>query len=564
MKNTPSLKSANFESRPEIEQVERFFDNALAHRANGASDEKTVLDAVSNESSVTCPAAWQFLMDRMPEGQRAELMGAALDGIAEYEARNGEAPRADMVAAAISTAAAVFKPTFADGRSIFDSVTSSNHDQISLQPNRAIIGLYRTLSEAIPFAGYLPVDIGSNEARIIIAQTSAGSAFGEYAVGDSLEGVNLGRPYAVASRMATMTTNGGAGPFTVQFFTKSLPSGEPDTNSTAMKILRGRTNLYVNGVPCGGELRDSETTTPTSPINGSFSIGGTLFTFTGTVNPANGTVTVTPSAALPAGVNVYVEAFIDFDNQPGLIPLVNVAAQTYKLFAVENRILTSNAFSASTQLRNEAGLDPETLATVKFQDQHNQERHYKFLKQARVQGYANNLRTFNLSFPTRGQQLVYSDIIRDLAATLGAASQQMANDTKDCGISHIYTGARFGAILDGCPDYIWKPSGIQKRAGVYLLGVLFGMYKVYYSPLVVQESADGNTSELICIGTSDQPARNAFMLGDAVPATLLPLATNEDLKRKQAFYVRDITQMNPHQDSARRCAIVQITNLNPA
>jgi len=35
-----------------------------------------------------------------------------------------------------------------------------------LQPNRAAVSIIHTITSAIPFAHYLPADIGSNEARI--------------------------------------------------------------------------------------------------------------------------------------------------------------------------------------------------------------------------------------------------------------------------------------------------------------------------------------------------------------------------------------------------------------
>ncbi|WP_428383783.1 hypothetical protein [Nevskia ramosa] len=560
-----SLKAANYDEQDSILLVENFVDSALAHRASGAHKAADVLDSVTSERSVKMPVHLEMLLDKMPEDQRAELLGAVLDGCDEYEARHGEAPRADMIAAALQSAAAGLDPKDIKGRSLLDSATSTNHDQISLQPNRAIVGLYRTIAEAIPFAGYLPVDIGSNEARIIIAQTRAGSSFGGYLAGDSLEGDALGRDYSVSSRYATLTIDGGAGPFTTQFRTRVIPAtGEPDSASAALGVLRGRTNIYVSGIPAGGENRDASSTSTTSPLNGNVTLAGVVYTLTGTVNPATGAVSLSSSPALPAGTNAYVEAYVDFDNQPALIPLVSVEATTYKLFAAEARVATSNAFSSASQMRNEAGLDPETLATVKFADLHTQERHYKFLRQARIQGLAMNAGVFNANFPNRGTQLVYSDVIRDLAATLGLVDQKMAILSKDSGISHIYTGARMGAIFDGCPDYIWKPSGINKRPGIYFLGTLFGKYKVYYTPFGVVEAGNGNTSELLCIGTSDQPARNAFMLGDAVPATFLPLATLLDLKRQSAYYTRDITSMNPHVESALRCAVITINNLNPA
>jgi hypothetical protein len=575
LRHTPSkpvekpvkLKSVSLSQKHHAEtiKVSRFVNAALAALENGA-DVKSNFDSCMAEAGLERPKMFDELAGRMPDGTESEVLGAILDGCEEYAARHGSGPSPDVVEAAIQQGVSCFNPKSLDGRPLYDSATSSAHDQISLQPNRAVTAIIRTIAEAIPFAGYLPVDIGSNQSKVIIAQTLAGSNFGDYTIGATLEGVNCGGNYALAYRLATMTSSDRTS-YAVQFFTGNLTTGEPDTTTTPVKVLRGRTNVYVNGLLCGSEVPNSNSTVANSPITGSVTIDGVTYTFTGAVTIATGAVTVTFSSQLPAtmangnAIVVSAEAYIDYDSQPGLIPLVTVIATTYDLFATENRIYTANTFGSAQQMRNEAGLDPETLATVKFQDQHTMERHYKFLKFARINGAANNSRTFNMNFVARGNQLTRAMIIQDLAATIGAASQQMANDTMDHGITHIYTGQFFGSILQGCPDFIWRPAGVPARAGIYKLGTLFGMYEVYYSPKVVQEAADGSASELICVGVSTQPARNPFLMGDAVPPTLLPLATNPDLKRQAAYYVRDFTQPNPHQVSGRGCALIKLTNM---
>lgn len=556
------LKNAVYATQ-ETKKVARFIGAALDAQAGGA-DVKTAFDSVAAESGVEQPKNFSELVGKMPEGAESQVLGAIYDGVEAYTAAHGEGPRADMIEAALQQGLAAFNPVDINGRPLFDSATSNAHDQISLQPNRAVTAIIRTIAEALPFAGYLPVDIGSNQSKLIIAQTLAGSAFGDYAVGGSLEGIQSGGNYALGCRFATLSINGGGNPapLTVQFFTRNLVTGEPDPASTAMAILRGRTQIYVDGIPAATEPNKS--VGATSPLNGSVTIAGTTYTLAGTVTPTTGAASVGSTPALPAGTHVYAEAFIDFDTAPALIPLVSVIATTYDIYATENRIYTANAFGAASQMRNEAGIDPETLATVKFQDQHTSERHYKALRQARIQGSRNNTRTFNFSFATRGTQLTRASIMQDLAAELGAASQKMANDTQDHGITHCYTGAYFASILEGCPDNIFKPSGVPKRAGIYKIGTLFNRYEMYYAPKVVIEALDGTASELLCVGVSSQPARNPFLAGDAVPPTLLPLAMNPDLKRQAAFYVRDFMQMNPHEISARGCALITITNLQPA
>ena len=71
-----------------------------------------------------------------------------------------------------------------------DSATSMHHDPISLQPNRAVVAILSAAGEPIPFAHYLPADIGSNQAILAIMNHRAGNTFGAYEQDGLMDGVS--------------------------------------------------------------------------------------------------------------------------------------------------------------------------------------------------------------------------------------------------------------------------------------------------------------------------------------------------------------------------------------
>ena len=134
-----------------------------------------VLDSVKNEADtkIKLPKRLEQMLEVADENDHARVLDSVIMGVREFETSHGRQPTADVVDAAIQQGHAALIH-------VMDSVTSAHHDQISLQPNRAVVAILSAIAEAIPFAGYLPVDIGSNEGKLAILSHQAGSAFGDY------------------------------------------------------------------------------------------------------------------------------------------------------------------------------------------------------------------------------------------------------------------------------------------------------------------------------------------------------------------------------------------------
>lgn len=539
-------------------------------RKDGVKPGALILDSIKNEGGVKAPRFLDQLLGKVSGlstgdvNHEARVLDAVAAGVEHFRAEHGVDPTADVIEAALQQGVVAFdgidaRGNVANGQTL-DSATSGHHDQISLQPNRAVVAVLSAIAEAIPFASYLPVDIGSNQAKLAILSHLAGDSFGDYAANGIMDGVSAGGVYTSSSRMVKFDVTGAA-PYNRRFSKTNLAAdpGFCDPAGATMPVLRGRTVLFVNGIP---RFTDAQTgSAANSPFSGSVRIGSTDHVVTGYVTVATGDVQLTTIApAFPAGTEVTAQAFIDFEAAPSLIPNVTVRADVYDLFANPWRVKTGISIDASGQLKNELGLDGESEALMAIRTQMAMERHYLALRMARSLAN-NNKDTWNFDWAGQKAEKNRGQIWLDFQSVLGNVDQKMANLTMDHGITHLYASSWVVSQWEGCGREIFEPSGIAKRPGIYRAGRLFGKYEVYYAPKGGPNDNAGLTqSEIVAVGRSNQVARCPIVLGDAIAPTFLPLGRMSDLMDQAAMYARDFTAVNPHEASALGCALLTITN----
>ncbi|MGZ8220056.1 MAG: hypothetical protein ACXWT0_00260 [Methylobacter sp.] len=511
-----------------------------------------------SSSSIKVPETLQALLEELPADKSGTIMKAVLDGVNNYESEHGIAAPADLIEQAFHMAYATTDN--AKSKYSLDSASNAHGDQLSLQPNRAQVAILTAFAEAIPFAHYLPADIGSNEAKLAILSHQAGVAYGMYAAGGSMDGVSAGDPFITAKRIDKVTVAAAAIP------TGQLSSVQATRDTcaavagsvVAVNLLRGRSQVYIGGKVVAREVTSNQSGTGNSTIAGSVTIASTTYTLSGTINTDTGAHALASSPMLPNGTDIFIEGFIDYERQPGITPNMMTVADTFSLFATPWRVITQSTPDALSQMANELKIDPYSESVMAIQRQFAIERHYEVLHKALRLG-ANNTGAFDMAWATQGTQKTRAQVIQDMQTVLGAVSQKMAEDTLGYGVSHLYVGKYMMSQLQSLPRDIWQSSGLQNRPGIFRIGRLFGLYDVYYSPKIIADS--NSASQILAIGRADDVARNPFVLGDALAPTVTPLAVGTDLKRGAGFYARNFTEVNPHSPSASGCALISVTNI---
>lgn len=539
------------------EEVAQFVDALQSAATPGGTFDSAAADefisTAVNQSAVAVPTALQAVFDEAGPSDTSRITRAILDGAAAYEAQHGVEAPADVLQQAIHLAYAT--TTAARNRFALDSATSLQSDPVSLQPNRAIVAILSAMGDAIPFALYLPADIGSNEAVLAIMSHNAGSSFGSYTQGGLMDGHLSGDPYITSSRVHTSNPNGSgvvSGALTAVQQTVDTCKADAAT----LKLLRGRTLVYVDGRVAGKEV--DSTGTGNSPISGSIKIGGNSYQIGGYINPDSGVYELTTAPALPTTVPVVVEGFIDYERSPEVTPSIITQINTFKLHAKPWRVITQQSIDSRTQMSNELGLDPYSESVIAIQAQFANERHYDVLAKARRLA-ANNNAVFDFKWATQGQFKSRDKIWADFASVLGAVSQQMAIDTMNHGVTHLYVGKHIAAQFMSLPREIFEPSGVAERPSIFRIGRLFGRFEVYYTPKGLSDGP--SAAQILCIGRATDVTRNPFVLGDAVPPTVIPLAVNADMRQGAGFYARNFTAVNPHGPSSLGAAMIDVTNM---
>ncbi len=526
-------------------------DNSQTNGTFDSAAAKTFINGALSQNDVKVPETLQAVLDSASDKEADGILRAVLDGANAYQAAHGQEIPADVLEQAFHSA---YSTTPEAQKAALDSVGNSLQSAQSYQSNRAIVAILTTTTEAIPFVHYLPADIKSNQAKLAILEHVTGSAAGSYAEGGLLDGAHSGDRF-ISSARDHVLKHGVAGALSGKITAIQKTPDTCDPAGTVAKLVRGATIIYVNGLKAAQEVSSKSVN---SPIAGSVVIADVTHAISGSVNTDTGEITLAVTPALPTTVEVLAEAFIDYERQEDLTPTIITGVETFDLFANSWRALTHQSIDSRTQMSNELGLDSYSEGVIAIQAQFANERHYDVLRKARRVAVCNR-ETFNFNWTGAGNFKVRSDIWRDFSSVLGAVSQKMALLTMNHGVTHLYVGEKVAAQMQGLPADIWQASGITARPGIYRVGRLFGKYDVYYTPRGVNEEAEG--AEILCVGQASDVTRNAFILGDAVAPTVIPLATNSDLKTGAGYYARNFTAVNPHKHSAQGAALITVTNL---
>jgi len=433
-------------------------------------------------------------------------------------------------------------------------------DSYSLQPNRAIVSIMAAFAETLPFAGYFPADIQSNEARSLILNNRAKTGWGGYTANGSVDGTSNGNPYVMPNRLVALTTanqTAYAGTARAQYVSGSRTV--MDGASAGLTLVAGRTLILVNGFNAANDSRNGSLGGTTS-ISGMILIGATNHAVSGTVNNDTGAIAITFAPALPNNTEVVAEVLVDYERSPSSIPSFGFETESYSYFASGYRALTELTIDTQGQVRNEMNLDPASNSLFSLRTQITNEQHYHALQLGLMVSANNRLvHDFNLAAQFAAKNV--SEIFGDVEQTLFVLDQQMINDTLDHGITHIYVGEQLGGIIAGLPSTMFEKSGVPSRAGIYRIGRLFNKYEVYYTPKIVTGDKALGTATMLCVGRSNDVGRSPIVMGDSVAPTFIPLATNSDLIMKQAYYQRSFLQLNKHMASAKGFARVEFINL---
>lgn len=519
-----------------------------------ASGVGAIGEALKNPTELL-PARMQPLMEAVDEKHRPQMLASMLDGIRRFEYEHGFSPSADMIDASIAQALSIADgsaPILPNGATL-DSVSSSlQSSPLSHQPNRISVALCGGLAEAMPFGAYLPSDLSSNESKLAIINSVAGSNFGAYKDGDILDGVNSGLSFIGAERNVAAVLNGERTTATFAF------KAEAGGGGAAIPLIPTRTYVKIGGFQVAAEINKNDTSA-SRQIAGQVSISGEVYAISGSVTFASGTGDLKFNPALPEGTAVKMVGFIDYEAKPELTPSIKTKAESFSVYCTEYRVLMQTAPGARSQGQSELGTDFLTVAVNSARRQMANERYYLGLQKIREVAELTG-RVFDFDAANQLLEKSRAQRWRDFAAFFGEVDQDVANSTGEYGLSMVFVGAKGAANYRTMGGDAFVSSGVQARPGIYRVGRYDNQYDVYYTPRIVEET--DTDIQMLAVGRAAQVARNPLVLSDAVAPTMIPLAIISDLKSGAALYGRNLTETNPHPASAMGCALITVKNVD--
>ncbi len=499
-----------------------------------------------------------FSSFKNPEEDSAAVMQAIYDGAELYENATGMNVPPDVMEYALHNVYAQSPAGINEHKmGVMDSATSTESTSTSLEAERAIVSVISTMAEPIPFAHYVPMDLGSGEAKIILVDHQAGNTIGGYAANDSISGVNSGKPFMGSTRTHTMNPADGSGRSDITGKLTTVQSDETrcDQSAGSVGVLGHRTRVFVDGIKAGADFSG------TGSLSGTFVHNGTTYNLGGGIDLDTGEITATITPMISSSVTVTIVSTMDFSQHKDLIPSVKIKAKGESVYADPWHAYSEFDRTAATQLQNEVRVDPRSESILAINVQASNERHRMGLARLKMitQASSKLQGSFNLNFAARSANMNRSQMWNDFHAVLGSLSQAMVELNNSHGASGMYVTGTVAAHLRELPREIFTPSGIPHRAGIYRMGKLFGAYDVWYTPFVLSDT--GSAAEILLFGRAADVARNGFVIGDAVPAMVNPIGYDKSSADGIAYYGRGYTDLNPHSITNYCAALISVTGL---
>ena len=534
-----------------------------------------VFDSASDTVSQSLTPVFQNLLHSLPDtvqepGNRVIntqqlILDSTVKQIGIFQQKFGRDVPDAVLDSAIRSALPLINPNYARALGLDTHLKSVGvYDEVSnvsggaLQVRQALTAILLAFNEQIPFSGVCPVGInnGGLEGRIIQVSHRADSNVGGYNYGDSLDGLNSGKPYLQGKRFAD-ATQGDNGQYTAL-----ITLHENDTQGCP--IRSNTATAYINGLPAV-IVQPSGTNSNTFTGSATFSFPGDATSYHVSIlcqNTDTGKIDVTVNPPLPAGTRIRVSADVNYEHatMKDKRPKVVTHAE-YKHFGVHYFSGYYNVTSeARAQWQSEVNIDPSTQATIALRTQSYNERHMVAIDcmYEVAQSYQHQ---FSLDWLNRLSQRNIASIVQDLSYSLSQVDTEMVARTQLSSLGVIYVGMAAVKYFEAMDPSIFTKSGERKRPGIYRIGKWAGLYDVFYTPSPKLNRPVRDSFQMLAIGCSDQVAGNPYLTGQAVAPIITPFSINS-AGEQGAYYFGAITDtMNPLANMASAAALITVTDI---
>lgn len=305
------------------------------------------------------PASWKLAaQDPIFEGINDKVVGqistAWAGALADFSAKYKTLPRPEVLASCHQTLEnclleSARKDMGNTNKAMLESVAT---DMMSVSDGVMRLPLF--------LAMILPAQLGAatsdactfilvtrDQSDIYEIMNVAGSSFGSYAAGDKLDMQSVGIYSQLRRRYVLVASADGSA--------KTFSFKMEDFEGQEVLIRKGRSNIYVNRIK-------STVDNGTGTLLHTFTnVSGKQITITGSLNYNNGVIDLSFSDAPDEGTEISIEAEINIEAAPELIPLINHEMAKYPLFPSQYVIAAEHTVQAAYEAQREFGIDLGSL-----------------------------------------------------------------------------------------------------------------------------------------------------------------------------------------------------------
>jgi len=468
------------------------------------------------------------------------------NALRKFATTRGRLPSDELLASAhqaieniISAATGNAKQAGGMGGMVLEAANVSTTDGILMRDRMVALVLPAMLQSVTGnIVSYIPGTF--NQSEIFKIWRVAASTFGDLTTGDRIDHNFSGQYSSMDQRFLTLAGDG----------TKTGSSNEFDLNAAtkwgatrpfkkkSIKIFHDR-NLVAIDDGLG-------------TLHGSFAVGGSTVTVTGTVTYATGIVHPVFSAAPALGIEIHVGIDIDIEKDSTLIPGISHEMDSRTVYPHESAIEASTTLQSLWGLRRELNLNSDSMAMLAMRNLLSADKDRKHL--ADMYFFMKGQKSWNMHIPTGTNLQDHYETVRQTLLEIDAA---LMTATGTSGLAGIVADSASAVVLRGLsePNFIPAP-GYARIPQPHYVGRLFGMWDLYEDP----QRATSYSS--LCFAKGKNVGESGYVAGDAIPAMAFKHAMQGDLKYDNTLWELAYRDLNPF-DGREYFTELAITNVAP-
>ncbi|EAY2070226.1 hypothetical protein L0511_004613 [Salmonella enterica subsp. enterica serovar Newport] len=498
-----------------------------------------IADDTARAASIFEAATKDPIFEGVNESITGQIATAWASALADYSAKYKTLPRPEVLASCHQTLEnclleSARKDMDNTNKAMLESVSKdmmSISDGVMRLPLFLAMILPSQLGAATSDAcTYIPVTRDQSDIYEII--NVAGSSFGSYAAGDPLDMQSVGVYSQLRRRYVLVASaDGSAKTFTFKM---------ADHEGQEVPIRKGRTNIYVNRIKSSVD-NGSGTLLHTFVNN-----AGKQITVTCSLNYNSGQINLSFSEAPDAGTEIAIEAEINIEAAPKLIPLINHEMAKYTLFPSQYVIAAEHTVQAAYEAQREFGID---MGSLQFRTLKDYLAHEQDMLRLRIMVWRTlHKEHFDIALPQTQTFDVWATIIKGKFQTV---YRNIIERVKSSGSQGMFAGADAASFFKQLPPSYFQPAeDYTQTPYVHFIGTLFGNVKVFEVPVGVCEnlSTEGmefNSMDVLCYVRDENPGKAGFVTGDAVPAVPFQHPTSTALVNRTTLWGSAVNDMHP-------------------